>query len=285
MLLLGTTDKIQLVTSSTSAIDVSAHFVDSGSPPAPVNPQVTAISSATTTDIIAAPSSGQRNVQTITARNKGAAANTVTVVIDRSSTDYELFKATLGPNDVLQFLDGVGFFVYPNRTLGLFNAATADQALGTAETYIAGSALPIPSNRPITVGASVTWDLCIVKTAASTAAANFLIKFGTNGTTADSTRVTLTMGAQTAAADTGYFEIKATFRGPIGASCIVQGLLAVQHHTGTTTGFVNLATPVYQAVSAGFDCTVANSIVGLSSTPGASAAWTVKNCIAGLLLP
>ena len=111
MLLLGTTDKIQLVTSSTSAIDVSAHFVDSGAPPTPVNPQLTAISSATTTDIVSSPSSGQRNVQTISVRNKGGTTNTVTVLLDRSATDYEIAEATLLTDETLQFLDGVGFSV------------------------------------------------------------------------------------------------------------------------------------------------------------------------------
>jgi hypothetical protein len=111
MLLLGTTDKLQLVTSAAIAIDVTAHFVDSGTPPTPQNPQVTAISTATTMDIVAAPAAGQRNVQSLLARNKGAASDDLTVVLNRSATGYELFKATLQAGETLSYLDGVGFQV------------------------------------------------------------------------------------------------------------------------------------------------------------------------------
>jgi hypothetical protein len=109
MLLLGTTDKLQLVTSAAVAVDVSAHFVDSGAPPTPQNPQLTAISTATTTDIVAAPGAGQRNVQSLLARNKGATSDDLTVVLNRSATAYELFKATLQAGETLSYLDGVGF--------------------------------------------------------------------------------------------------------------------------------------------------------------------------------
>lgn len=111
MLLLGTTDKLQLVTSAAIAVDVSAHFVDSGAPPTPQNPQLTAITTATTTDIVASPAAGQRNVQSLLARNKGATSNDLTVVIDRGATDNELFKATLQAGETLSYLDGVGFQV------------------------------------------------------------------------------------------------------------------------------------------------------------------------------
>jgi len=111
MLLLGTTDKLQLVTSAAIAIDVTAHFVDSGTPPTPQNPQVTAISTATTTDIVASPASGQRNLQSLLARNKGASSDDLTVVLNRSATTYELFKATLQAGETLSYLDGVGFQV------------------------------------------------------------------------------------------------------------------------------------------------------------------------------
>jgi hypothetical protein len=111
MLLLGTTDKLQLVTSAAVAIDVTAHFVDSGAPPTPQNPQVTAIATATTTDIVGSPASGQRNVQSLLARNKGASSNDLTVILNRSATGYELFKVTLQAGETLSYLDGVGFQV------------------------------------------------------------------------------------------------------------------------------------------------------------------------------
>lgn len=114
----GTADKIQAVTSSTSALDVHVSYMDASNAVPPVvqgdtmGRQNTAISSATTTDICAGPASSEvRNVKTIHVRNKGAAANDVTILYDQAGTDFELFKATLSSGDMLEYVEGIGWFV------------------------------------------------------------------------------------------------------------------------------------------------------------------------------
>jgi hypothetical protein len=102
-----TTDKLQLVTDSTATVDVHASGMDLPTGASPVTvpwKQNTAISTATTTDIVAAPAaSTSRNVKTLHIRNRHATtAATVTVVFDANGTDYELHQAVInaGPSQI-----------------------------------------------------------------------------------------------------------------------------------------------------------------------------------------
>lgn len=94
MLNLESTDKISLITSSTADIDVIVSYVDivTSTEAVTADKQLTAITSATTTDICAAPSAGTvRNVKGILVKNKHAStSNTVTPQINVSGTLYEL---------------------------------------------------------------------------------------------------------------------------------------------------------------------------------------------------
>lgn len=113
LLLTATTHKIQLITSSTAAIDVYGCYVDKNQSTGAISEgiQVTAITTATTTDVVAAPGSGvTRNLKTLHLRNKGAVSNDVTIVLDSNGTDYELHKVTLLAGDSLEYIEGVGFF-------------------------------------------------------------------------------------------------------------------------------------------------------------------------------
>lgn len=120
--LAATTSKIQLITSAAVTVDVVASYVDlllAGTSSATASPgqQNTAISTATTTDIVGAPalSTTVRNVKAINIRNKHATTATdVTVVFDQNSTDFELVKVTLAAGQTLEFVEGVGFFVVSN---------------------------------------------------------------------------------------------------------------------------------------------------------------------------
>lgn len=129
LLLPSTTDKLQLITSSTSAIDVTAHYVDGANTtavPNGMNRQLTAIVTATTTDIVASPGgSTARNIRGMTIRNKGAAANDVTVVYDASGTDFELFKTTLLPGETLQYFSDIGFLKVASSRLDRWLRTTA----------------------------------------------------------------------------------------------------------------------------------------------------------------
>src|SRR6266576_6020250 len=112
LLLANTTDKIRLVTSAAVTVDVHASYMDASA----ANPPVvggttsgrlnTAITTATTTDIVTAPAATTlRNVKTIHIRNKHATTSVdVTVTYDQSGTVFELFKATLPAGASLQYV-------------------------------------------------------------------------------------------------------------------------------------------------------------------------------------
>lgn len=118
MLLLLSTDKLQLVTSAAADVDVVASFMDATQANPPVvqgdtsAPQLTTITTAATTDIVAAPTgTDTRNVKTLHIRNTHATVATdVTVLYNRSATVYELFKTNLLPGEQCEYVEGVGFF-------------------------------------------------------------------------------------------------------------------------------------------------------------------------------
>lgn len=132
ILLTATTDKLQLVTSSAANIDVCANYIDaatSGLTSPAAGRQLTAISSATTTDILAAPaSSTTRNLKTLTVANRHASlACDVTVVYDANGTDYTLVKVTLTPGQTLEFTDELGFYVVQGLPGVQYGYVSSDQ--------------------------------------------------------------------------------------------------------------------------------------------------------------
>jgi hypothetical protein len=118
LLLIGNTDKLQLLTSAAASVDVVASYMDASNAVPPVvqgdssGTQLTAITTATTTDIVATPAASEiRRIKALHIRNKHATAATdVTVILDRSGTDYELHKVALAPGEALEYIEGVGFF-------------------------------------------------------------------------------------------------------------------------------------------------------------------------------
>ena len=114
ILLTSTNDIVQVVTTTTATTDYAVGWVDLDDTVmvGPGSGQGV-ISSATSTTIAAAPSSGQqRKVQSIWITNTSTTtANTVTVVKDVSGTDYRLYRAVLAPGESIHYTDGVGFSV------------------------------------------------------------------------------------------------------------------------------------------------------------------------------
>jgi hypothetical protein len=153
LLLTATTDKIQLVTSAAVTVDVHASFMDStnGDPPAVKGStsgrQNTAVSTATTTDIVAAPASSTlRNVKTLHIRNKHASSSVdVTVIYDQNGTDYEIHKATLLAGDLLEYVEGIGFFTVTSTTkLDVRLRVPSDSVHATAATFADVTGLTYP---------------------------------------------------------------------------------------------------------------------------------------------
>lgn len=279
MLMLAlTTDKLDLITGTAADVDVHASFVDHNTSTDAVasDKKNTAITTATTTDIVNAPGSNVvRNIKFINIRNKDSADSTaVTVRFNANGTAYELHKVTLAPGDVLQFIENVGWFVIEalaTRTYADANGNSGDVVANAADTYLSGGSLLIGGR--LKTGTVLEWVLRMTKTAAGTAAPTWILRFGTAGTVSDTARITLTGGAQTAAADTGTMHIRAVIN-PYSSSGVVIASGEMQHN-GTTTGFMNGAQGQFlTATSAAFDMTVAGLRVGVSVNPGASGVWT-----------
>lgn len=110
-----TTDKISLITSAAITLDVNVNYIDAATATLVVSgsgKQNTAIATATTTDILAAPgASTTRTLKQMTARNKHATlAGDVTIQFNANATLYELHKVTLLAGETLEYIEGVGFF-------------------------------------------------------------------------------------------------------------------------------------------------------------------------------
>lgn len=148
MLLLNTTGtKVQVVSGSASTVDVHASYVDNASGSFTTGEQNTAITTATTTDVVAAPGSGVvRNIKELVIRNKDAStSNAITVKHVTAGVTVELFKATLQVGEQL-ILDSQGCWkcydstgaVKENTTVGRFLKETILVA-GTTHTVGAGT--------------------------------------------------------------------------------------------------------------------------------------------------
>lgn len=239
-----------------------------------------------TTNLSGTPTNGQRLWITII----GTATRNITWGASFEASETPLPTATNGTNRL-----DVGFvwnaatsawrIVASNNGVvagytKLFNNNTANQGAGFAsDTYVTGSNIAIPNGR-LKAGTIYKCVIRATKTAAGTATPIFNIRFGTAGTTADTSRGTFTFSAQTAAADDGIFTIYATFDSVgAGSAAVLRGTVALAHRADVT-GFVNIGSETEHAVSAGFDSTVANSIIGVSVNGGASAAWTIQHVMA-----
>jgi hypothetical protein len=204
--------------------------------------------------------------------------------------DLESFPLAPAAGKGLIFLDATaGILMTRDAVTGRVNGFSMNAALVTqngfaADTYVTNSDILIPSvglqtktNFRLRISAS--------KTAAGVAAPVYNIRIGSLRTTADASRCGLAGPAQTAIADIGTLNVLATVRN-IGAAGIIQAT-AWWDHTGTAasstggTGFANDNSGHVQGAGGAFDNTAqAGLYIGLSVNGGASAAWTVTQCVA-----
>lgn len=283
ILLTATTDKIQIITGATCTVDVNSSFMDMSNADPPVvkgstsGRQNTAITTATTTDVVAAPASSTiRNVKSLHVRNKHATNSCdITVQFNQNATLIELHKVTLRAGECLEYIEGVGFFTLISSSFaGLREGSTTSQSGFSSDTYLAGSNLPIPGSGPI-AGMIYEATFDVAKTNVGTATPIITVRIGTAGTTSDTGRLTFTFGAGTAAADTGEFKVHAMFRTVgSGTSAVLQGRSRLVSNLATT-GLSN-AVKALQVTSSGFDSTGTSQIIGLSYNGGASAVHTVQ---------
>lgn len=171
-------------------------------------------------------------------------------------------------------------FVNRDAEIGnpLNNFSVVAQAIAaTTRTYIAGSNITVPADG-FRIGTIIKWRITMTKTAAGSAASTFDIAFGTNGTTADTARVSFTKLAGTAVVDEALVEIEMVVRGPITATGVVSGHFKLSHNLNAT-GHATISNVNVHTISAGFDLTVASTIVGICITTGASDAITIEQVI------
>lgn len=160
---------------------------------------------------------------------------------------------------------------------GITNGSVAAvSAAYAADTYLAGSALTIPTAGGWRVGTTIRWTFDMVKTAAGVATFIITLRMGTLGTTGDAAIMTFTFAAGTAAVDTGQFDVIATFRTiGSGTSAVIQGIAKVVHHLAAT-GLVSTGASgsgIIVGTSAGFNSTT-QTIIGLSVNGGAAFSGT-----------
>ncbi len=156
-------------------------------------------------------------------------------------------------------------------------STTAQIASHSADTYYKGIQLP---SFGMQAGSVFEWYFPVTK-GGGTAAPVFTIRLGSNQSTADTSRLAITHGVQTAVADTGFIRVMVTCRN-VGASGVLQGVVWLQHNLAAT-GFAT--TPaglsIIQATSAAFDnSALGGQYIGLSVNPGASGAWVVEQVLA-----
>lgn len=164
---------------------------------------------------------------------------------------------------------------------GFSRVAITPQLSGfSSDNYITNSAIRLPPTG-MAVGMWWQWQLVIAKSAAGVAAPVWQVRIGANQSTADTSYLSLTTSAQTAAADTALITILLNCRS-VGASGVIRGSVHILHPLAST-GFASTASgfDVVQGSSAGFDNrSLGNQYVGISVNGGTNAAWTLSQSIA-----
>lgn len=202
---LNDTDTLKLVTSSTSALDVVVYFKDVGSNPSPKRSQKTAITSATTTTICAAPGAGTgREIESITIRNKGAASNTATLVVN-DGTAYEGYEVAIGAEGHLLWQPAVGWTLTTPNTLGVANRTILQENVANALEVMAYADVTGLSF-PVVADQTYAFRFVVAYTAAATTTGS---AWAVNGPAAPTllnvtSRYTLTATSQTVNYATAY---------------------------------------------------------------------------------
>jgi hypothetical protein len=164
----------------------------------------------------------------------------------------------------------------------IFNSSTSSQTINAVDAYVTGCKINIGGK--INGGTVIRMRGTVTKTAAGTVAPIFTVRFGTNGNITDTARHTFTCVAQTAATDTGFFEIDVIIN-TVNVNATTFSVLRFQHFN-TTTGLANKAQiQIIQNTSATFDTTLSNLNIGLSINPGASGVWTILGANAEIRNP
>jgi hypothetical protein len=149
-----------------------------------------------------------------------------------------------------------------NNPIGIYNfnqSAQSQVVVSATEYYITRSDLDMPAAYTTAIGAGTTmkWRIALNKTAAGTGTFQILLKKGTNGSIADTSIVTQTIGTQTAAADNMEADIQLVWTSATAAYWTI----IPRQSAATGTGFGL----VYPAVAAQFNGTISGQTTTTAS--------------------
>lgn len=286
LLLTSTSDKVQVITDAAGTVKAHASWLDNLSGTiTPGRTNTAAITTAATTDVVAAPAaSTQRNVKKLSVRNTDAVVSQNVTIQHTDGTNVEpLWKGQLLAGEAVIF-DAMGRFTLYDASGIMKNptgqpvliTSTADQAIGASVTaYLTNSGIVIPANS-LRVGSVIEIYGTVTKTAAATASMTFDARYGPLGTTGDASKANVATGTQTAVADTGEVKLRAIVRS-LGAAGSIDFFMSFSHGLNAT-GLGANSSPMSET-TATCDTTVANTL-GISLTTGASHAITVKQVYA-----
>jgi hypothetical protein len=165
------------------------------------------------------------------------------------------------------FQQGPAFQQLLNSSVSV--ASVTSSSTYAADTYIAGSAVPVQTGG-LTLGMRYICVFDMVKTAAGTAAATVIVRYGTLGTVADPAILTFTWAAGTAAVDTGTFTVTSHLR-LAGTAAVMVGVCTCSHALAATGLVATGASGNGQlsVVSSAFDATP-GGFLGVSFNGGTS---------------
>jgi hypothetical protein len=146
LLLVSTSDKVQVITGAAVTVDVHASFMDYNGTTTTPGRQNTAITTAATTDVVAAPGSGQRNVKFLSARNKHASSSVVVTVQHTDGTTVsQLTSLTLLAGEQLIFAEAAGFYVVDSAGNMKTTQTGAGRLIRPPQVLTAGSSYTAPA--------------------------------------------------------------------------------------------------------------------------------------------
>lgn len=158
MIILTTTDTLEIVTTTAATLNYNINYVDHTSTTAVPGRSFGSISSITTTTVLTAPAaSTTRQIRSITILNVSATSNNITVQLDVSGTNTALTDAEIATGEGFNFTDNEGWYsldsvgrrrivqnqtINAGYTLPLFKAGAAMEGPGWLHSHHAANGSP-----------------------------------------------------------------------------------------------------------------------------------------------
>jgi hypothetical protein len=250
-----------------------------------------------------APASGHDYiVSSIHLANPGATARVVTFYLSKGGTTYDATTQwgpalSLGAGESAEWSDSGGWVIYSSTGIRKQSSGTTvvrsyyapAQSIATTRVYWTNSNIVVAAGA-LVAGVKLKWECYVTKTNASTAVPVLEVLFGTNGSTADTARFvtgttvwTTAMAAQTAVVDSMILTVEMYVVGG-GASGTVFGHFRIIKQAANNAGFQAVPNMTQAGLTGAIDISGVTN-VGLVSTTGASAVWTLNQIITEVTYP